>query len=72
MGYYYILTSGAITSPTTAPTRRGLKLMSQLLRKGTTAIENTTIDFIKLPSHGEMDELGGYSCTRVLQRISKD
>ena len=49
LGYYYILTSGAITStPPTTSTRLGLELMSQLLRRETTAIvqaEITTIDF---------------------------
>lgn len=49
LGYYYILTSGAITStPPTTSTRLDLKLMSQLLRRETTAIvpsEISTIDF---------------------------
>lgn len=56
-GYSYILTCGAITSPTTAPTRRGLKLMSQLLREGTTPVENTTMNFIQLHSLSPLESI---------------
>lgn len=57
VGYSYIRTCGAITSPATAPTRRGLKLMSQLLRKGTAPVENATINFAQLHSPGPLDSI---------------